>query len=61
VLAHVTHFLPYFYIATPRGFDPNETRALMEHLNVRCIGVSRRTYFDIYSLGSDPGRCCGAD
>ncbi|KAG8744183.1 DNA-directed DNA polymerase delta [Ceratobasidium sp. 414] len=33
VLAHVTDFLPYFYIATPRGFDPNETRPFLEHLN----------------------------
>ncbi|KAB5594953.1 DNA polymerase type-B family catalytic domain containing protein [Ceratobasidium theobromae] len=37
VLAHVTHFLPYFYIAMPRGFDPNETRSLMEHLNGQTI------------------------
>ncbi|KAF8677536.1 DNA polymerase [Rhizoctonia solani] len=33
VLAHVTDFLPYFYIAMPRGYDPNEARAFMDHLN----------------------------
>ncbi|KAJ1306779.1 hypothetical protein OPQ81_007765 [Rhizoctonia solani] len=33
VLAHVTDFLPYFYIATPRGYDPNESHAFMDHLN----------------------------
>ncbi|KAG8719881.1 DNA-directed DNA polymerase delta [Ceratobasidium sp. 394] len=33
VLAHVTDFLPYFYIATPRGFDSNETRSFLDHLN----------------------------
>ncbi|CAE6417480.1 unnamed protein product [Rhizoctonia solani] len=33
VLAHVTHFLPYFYIAMPRGYDPNEAHAFMDHLN----------------------------
>ncbi|CAE6482066.1 unnamed protein product [Rhizoctonia solani] len=33
VLAHVTDFLPYFYIATPRGYDPSESQAFMDHLN----------------------------
>ncbi|KAF8603753.1 delta DNA polymerase, partial [Ceratobasidium sp. AG-I] len=33
VLAHVTDFLPYFYIATPRGFDPNEIKSFQDHLN----------------------------
>ncbi|KAF8705421.1 DNA polymerase, partial [Rhizoctonia solani] len=33
VLAHVTDFLPYFYIAMPRGYDPNEAHAFMDHLN----------------------------
>ncbi|CAE6454618.1 unnamed protein product [Rhizoctonia solani] len=33
VLARVTDFLPYFYIATPRGYDPNESQAFMDHLN----------------------------
>ncbi|KAG9119515.1 DNA-directed DNA polymerase delta, partial [Ceratobasidium sp. 392] len=51
VLAHVTDFLPYFYIATPRGFDPNETRSFMDHINgqtqagavVRIETVQRRS------------------
>ncbi|CAE6425734.1 unnamed protein product [Rhizoctonia solani] len=33
VLAHVTDFLPYFYIAMPRGYDPNEAHAFIDHLN----------------------------
>ncbi|KAG8723292.1 DNA-directed DNA polymerase delta, partial [Ceratobasidium sp. 428] len=33
VLAHVNDFLPYFYIATPRGFDPSETKSFLDHLN----------------------------
>ncbi|CAE7180076.1 unnamed protein product [Rhizoctonia solani] len=33
VLARVNGFLPYFYIATPRGYDPNESQAFMDHLN----------------------------
>ncbi|CAE6528011.1 unnamed protein product [Rhizoctonia solani] len=33
VLARVTNFLPYFYIATPRGYDPGESQAFIDHLN----------------------------
>ncbi|CAE6402164.1 unnamed protein product [Rhizoctonia solani] len=33
VLARVTDFLPYLYIATPRGYDPNESQAFMDHIN----------------------------
>ncbi|KAI0731291.1 DNA polymerase family B-domain-containing protein [Earliella scabrosa] len=34
VLAHVTDFLPYFYIATPRGFANDDTTAFKNHLNM---------------------------
>ncbi|KAH9852052.1 DNA polymerase family B-domain-containing protein [Lenzites betulinus] len=33
VLAHVTDFMPYFYIATPRGFDNDDMSPFMRYLN----------------------------
>ncbi|KAI0077717.1 hypothetical protein K474DRAFT_1661299 [Panus rudis PR-1116 ss-1] len=33
VLAHITDFLPYFYVACPRGFLPEDLNALVTHLN----------------------------
>ncbi|CCM00374.1 uncharacterized protein FIBRA_02404 [Fibroporia radiculosa] len=33
VLATVTGFLPYFYVATPRGFTESDTFAFCDHLN----------------------------
>ena len=35
VLAIVTDFFPYFYIATPRGFGDDDAEAFARHLNVR--------------------------
>lgn len=34
VLAHVTDFLPYFYVPVPRGFQVDDLDAFMENLNV---------------------------
>ena len=37
VLAHITDFLPYFYIPSPRGLIPDELGAFLDHVNVsRC-------------------------
>ncbi|KAF9462946.1 delta DNA polymerase [Collybia nuda] len=33
VLAHITDFLPYFYIAVPRGFDVDDTELFRSELN----------------------------
>ncbi|KAF8328374.1 delta DNA polymerase [Cantharellus anzutake] len=33
VLAHITHFLPYFYVATPRGFTSEDLTPFREHIN----------------------------
>ncbi|KII85833.1 hypothetical protein PLICRDRAFT_144471 [Plicaturopsis crispa FD-325 SS-3] len=33
VLAHVTDFLPYFYVPVPRGFQVDDLDAFMENLN----------------------------
>ncbi|KAI0766572.1 DNA polymerase family B-domain-containing protein [Trametes elegans] len=33
VLAHITDFLPYFYIATPRGFANDDAGPFMRYLN----------------------------
>ncbi|PCH44386.1 delta DNA polymerase [Wolfiporia cocos MD-104 SS10] len=33
VLAHITDFLPYFYIPAPRGFTNSDTYAFTEYLN----------------------------
>ncbi|KAI0334514.1 hypothetical protein GY45DRAFT_1318071 [Cubamyces sp. BRFM 1775] len=33
VLAHVTDFLPYFYIATPRGFSTDDVEPFVRYLN----------------------------
>ncbi|PIL25090.1 hypothetical protein GSI_12979 [Ganoderma sinense ZZ0214-1] len=33
VLAHITDFLPYFYVATPRGFANDDTTRLQYHIN----------------------------
>ncbi|KAH9946498.1 hypothetical protein B0H21DRAFT_743121 [Amylocystis lapponica] len=33
VLAYITDFLPYFYIACPRGFSESDTFAFQEYLN----------------------------
>ncbi|KAH7905236.1 ribonuclease H-like domain-containing protein [Hygrophoropsis aurantiaca] len=59
VLAHVSGFLPYFYIAVPRGFDKVDFDAFAEYLNdlvkQRCVSkveqVSKRTLWGY--LGED--------
>ncbi|KAH7911043.1 DNA polymerase family B-domain-containing protein [Hygrophoropsis aurantiaca] len=33
VLAHITGFAPYFYVAVPRGFDLGDLNAFADHLN----------------------------
>jgi len=33
VLAHVTDFLPYFYVSVPRGFTPDDMELLKEYIN----------------------------
>ena len=34
VLAHITGFLPYFYIAVPRGFGQDDLESFRSDLNV---------------------------
>ena len=34
VLMHVLDFLPYFYVAAPRGFLNTDTQSFREYLNV---------------------------
>ncbi|KAI8974553.1 DNA polymerase family B-domain-containing protein [Trametes punicea] len=41
VLSHVTDFLPYFYIATPRGFSNDDIDSFMRYLNTTSGGVVR--------------------
>jgi DNA polymerase delta subunit 1 len=33
VLAHITHFLPYFYVSVPRGFAVDDLQSLKDHIN----------------------------
>jgi DNA polymerase delta subunit 1 len=33
VLAHITHFLPYFYVSVPRGFAVDDLQSLRDHIN----------------------------
>lgn len=35
VLAHIRHFLPYFWVAAPRGFTNNDCKDFAVYLNVR--------------------------
>jgi hypothetical protein len=37
VMAFVTDFLPYFYIAAPRGFTPDDLFPFKSYLNVSGI------------------------
>ncbi|KAI0741539.1 DNA polymerase family B-domain-containing protein [Daedaleopsis nitida] len=39
VLANVTDFLPYFYIATPRGFDNDDMESFKTYLNTSVGGT----------------------
>lgn len=34
VLAHITDFLPYFYVAMPRGFTSEDLTPFMDWINV---------------------------
>ena len=34
VMANITDFLPYFYVAAPRGFAESDSFAFTEYLNV---------------------------
>jgi len=43
VLAFITGFLPYFYVAVPRGFEESDIDAFAEQLNV-CILVADKAY-----------------
>lgn len=33
MLAHITDFLPYFYVSVPRGFEESDMLTLKEHIN----------------------------
>lgn len=33
VLAHITHFLPYFYVSVPRGFTAEDVNTLKDYIN----------------------------
>jgi hypothetical protein len=35
VLAHITGFMPYFYVAVPRGFENEDIDPFKSELNVR--------------------------
>ena len=35
MLAHITGFMPYFYIPVPRGFETEDIHPFMSELNVR--------------------------
>ena len=39
VLMHVTDFLPYFYVASPRGFMTEDVVPLKNYLNV-CMYIN---------------------
>ena len=39
VLAHVTQFPPYFYIAVPRGFTNDDVSAFRSYLEVRTSNI----------------------
>ncbi|KDQ61581.1 hypothetical protein JAAARDRAFT_31037 [Jaapia argillacea MUCL 33604] len=41
VLAHVTDFLPYFYIAAPRGFGNDDVEPFLNHLDNQVNGVKK--------------------
>ncbi|TEB29100.1 delta DNA polymerase [Coprinellus micaceus] len=60
VLANITEFLPYFYIAVPRGFTNEDIEPFRSHLNTKDLGnnlvrkiekVSKRTLWGY--LGDD--------
>ena len=36
-MANITEFMPYFYVATPRGFDENDVIAFKNYLNVSVV------------------------
>ena len=38
MLANITEFLPYFYIAVPRGFTNEDIEPFRSHLNVSANG-----------------------
>ncbi|KAH9975916.1 DNA polymerase family B-domain-containing protein [Lactifluus volemus] len=40
VLAHITGFMPYFYIAVPRGFTTDDVHPFMSELNASVGGVT---------------------
>ncbi|CDO75821.1 hypothetical protein BN946_scf184951.g19 [Trametes cinnabarina] len=42
VLANITEFLPYFYIATPRGFTNDDIVPFMRYLNMTVMGTPVR-------------------
>jgi len=39
VLLHVKGFLPYFWVAAPKGFTNSDCAPLFEHLNVRRLFI----------------------
>jgi hypothetical protein len=39
VLAHITDFLPYFYVPLPRGFTHDDLHSFADHLNVESFPV----------------------
>jgi len=46
VLAHVTGFWPYFFIAVPRGFQNEDIEPFKEDLNVRQSHLRLLTYLE---------------
>ncbi|KAF9477762.1 hypothetical protein BDN70DRAFT_880775 [Pholiota conissans] len=59
VLANITHFLPYFYIAMPRGFTDGDMEPFREYLNRfledgKVLKVEREAHKSIWGyLGED--------
>lgn len=60
VLAHITDFLPYFYVSAPRGFTEDDKQSLQDHINnqlahpgaVRSVSIVRKRNLWGY-LGDD--------
>lgn len=54
VLLHVKGFLPYFWVAAPKGFTNSDCLPLLEHLNVRSLFPSFLLSFRLTSPPPPP-------
>lgn len=53
VLANVHDFLPYFYIAVPRGFTEADIGSFMVQLNVRSFRAKHVGFRDLIAMPPD--------